>query len=148
MQREFKFQSSRYLATMLISAHGATLAALFPLALPGWAKMALASLILFSLVYHLRRDAWLSAPSASVALILEGDRVVLTTRGGEQLAGQILRDSLVTPFLAVLNVLPQGARLARSVIILPDSLDTESFRQLRVWLKWGSNLKQKSLHKP
>jgi len=46
-------------------------------------------------------------------------------------------DSLVTPFITVLNVLPQGARLARSVVILPDSLDAESFRQLRVWLKWG-----------
>ncbi|MBI3902775.1 MAG: hypothetical protein HY306_07520 [Nitrosomonadales bacterium] len=37
----------------------------------------------------------------------------------------------------MLNVLPQGARFARSMIILPDSLDVESFRQLRVWLKWG-----------
>jgi toxin CptA len=49
-----------------------------------------------------------------------------------------LRDSLVTPYLTVLNVLPQGARFSRSVVILPDSLDAESFRQLRVWLKWGS----------
>ncbi len=138
MQRQFKLQPSHYLTAMLIAAHGVTFAALFPLALPIWAKAALASLMLFSLVYHLRRDAWLSAPSANVALALEGDRVVLTTRGGEQLAGQILRDSLVTPFITVLNVLPQGAHLARSVIILPDSLDAESFRQLRVWLKWGA----------
>ena len=142
MQQQFKLQPSRYLAAILVAAHGITLAALFPLGLPMWAKMALASLMLFSLIYHLRRDAWLSAPSASVALTLEGDRAVLTTRGGEQLAGQILRDSLVTPFLTILNILPQGARLARSVIILPDSLDAESFRQLRVWLKWGSNLKR------
>ncbi len=137
MQRQFKFQPSRYLASLLIAAHGVTLAALLPLALPIWAKAALASLMLFSMVYHLRRDAWLSAPSSGIALNLEGDQIVLTTRGGEQLAGQILRDSLVTPFFAVLNILPQGARLARSVIVLPDSLDAESFRQLRVWLKWG-----------
>ena len=142
MQRQFKLQPSRYFAAILIAAHGIALAALFPLVLPGWSKVALASLISFSLMYHLRRDAWLSAPSASVALVLEGDRAVLTTRGGEQLAGQILRDSLVTPFLTVLNVLPQGAHLARSVVILPDSLDAESFRQLRVCLKWGSNSKR------
>jgi len=138
MRRQFKLQLSRYLAAMLIAAHGVTFAALFPLALPIWAKAALASLMLLSLAYHLWRDAWLSAPSASVALMLEGDRVVLATRGGEQLAGRMLRDSLATPFLTVLNVLPQGARLARSVVILPDSLDAESFRQLRVWLKWGA----------
>ncbi|MBI5436855.1 MAG: hypothetical protein HY937_07100 [Nitrosomonadales bacterium] len=137
MQRQFKLQPSRYLAAMLITAHGTTFAALFPLALPGWTKAALASLTLLSLMHHLRHDAWLSAPSAGVALTLEGDRVVLTTCGGEQLTGQMLRDSLVTPFITVLNVLPQGAHLARSVVILPDSLDAESFRQLRVWLKWG-----------
>ena len=123
---------------MLIAAHGVTLAVLLPLALPLWAKAALAALMLLSLMHHLRRDAWRSAPSAGVALTLDGDRLVLTTRGGEQLAGQMLHDSLVTPFITVLNVLPQGARFARSVVILPDTLDAESFRQLRVWLKWGS----------
>ena len=73
-----------------------------------------------------------------MALTLEGDLAILTLRNGEQLTGQILRDSLVTPYLTVLNVLPQGARFLRSVIILPDSLDAESFRQLRAQLKWGS----------
>ena len=137
MQQQFKLQPSHYLAAMLIAAHGATLAALFPLAFPIWAKIALAFLVLLSLGYHLRREALLSAPSSTVALMFEGDQVVLDTRGGEQLTGQILRDSLVTPYLTVLNVLPQGARFPRNVVILPDSLDTESFRQLRVWLKWG-----------
>ena len=137
MQQQFKLQPSRYLTTILIFAHGAALAALLPLTLPIWSKTALALLMLFSLMYHLRRDAWLSAPSSGIALKLEGDQVVLGTRGGEQLVGQVLRDSLVTPFIAVLNILPQGARFARSVVILPDSLDAESFRQLRVWLKWN-----------
>lgn len=136
MPRPFKLQRSHYLATMLIAAHGATLAALFPLNFPIWAKIALAFFVLLSLGVHLRREAWLSAPSAGVALMLEGDQIVLTTRGGEQLVGQILRDSLVTPYLTVLNILPEGARFTRSVVILPDSLDTESFRQLRVRLKW------------
>ena len=138
MRQQLKLQPSRYLTTILIVAHGAALAALLPLTLPAWSKVALAFLMLFSLMYHLRRDAWLSAPSSGIALKLEGDRVVLTTRGGEQLVGQVLRDSLVTPFITVLNVLPQGARFARSLVVLPDSLDAESFRQLRVWLRWGS----------
>ena len=137
MQRQFKLQPSRYLAAMLIAAHGVALAVLFPLTLPGWAKAALALPVLFSLVYHLWRDAWLSAPSANVALMPEDEQVMLTTRGGEQLAGKILRDSLVTPFITILNVLPQGAFFARSIVILPDSMDAESFRELRVWLKWG-----------
>lgn len=137
MQQQFKLQPSRYLAAVLVAAHGAALALLFPLVLPLWAKAALAMVIIFSLVYHLRRDAWLSSKISAMTLILEKESIVLELRGGDQLAGQVLRDSLVTPYITVLNILPQGARLAHSVVILPDSLDAESFRQLRVWLKWG-----------
>lgn len=136
MQRQFTFHPSRYLAAMLITAHGSVCAALIPLTLPLWAKLALAFSVLFSLGYHLQRKAWLSAPSACVAMTLEGDQVALTMRDGARLDGPIARDSLVTPWLTVLNVLPQDARFVRSVVILPDSMDAESFRQLRVWLKW------------
>lgn len=138
MQRQFKLQPSRYLAAVLVVVHGSALAVLFPLTLPVWAKTALAIVILFSLAYHLRRDALLSSRIAVMALLLEEEQAVLTLRRGDQLAGQILRNTLVTPFITVLNVLPQGAHLARSVVILPDSLDAETFRQLRVRLKWGS----------
>ena len=138
MRPQFKLQPSHQLAVVLVVAHGTALVTLLPLAFPAWSKLALIFLILFSMMYHLRRDAWLSALSSGVALMLEGDRVVLTMRGGKQLVGLVLRDSLVTPFITVLNILPQDARFARSLVILPDSLDAESFRQLRVWLKWGS----------
>ncbi len=138
MQRQFKLRPSRYLAAVLVVVHGSALAVLFPLTLPVWAKAALAIVILFSLAYHLRRDALLSSRIAVMALLLEEEQAVLTLRGGDQLAGQVLRNTLVTPFLTVLNVRPQGARLARSVVILPDSMDAETFRQLRVRLKWGS----------
>lgn len=136
--QHFKLRPSRYLAALLVMAHGAALAALFPLALPAWTKAALSLVILISLIYHSRRDAMLTSGMAVTALLLEQDKVVLTLRDGGQLTGQMLRDSLVTPCLVVLNILPQGARLARSVVILPDSLDAESFRQLRVRLKLGS----------
>ena len=147
MQQQFNLQPSRYLAATLIVAHGVAIAALFPLAFPVWAKLALACVMLFSLVYHLRRDAWLSAPSSSKVLTLKSEQVVLTTHGGEPLAGQVLRDSMVTPLITVLNILPQGAHFARSVVILTDSLDAESFRQLRVWLKWGMQPAQGGAHR-
>jgi len=136
-QRQFKFKASKYLALILIAVHGTTLAALYPLNFPDWAKIALSALVLSSLLYHLSRDALLLAPSSGVALMFEGDQIVLTTRNGEHIAGKILADSLVTPLLTVLNILPLNTRLSRSVIILHDSLDAESFRQLRVRLKWG-----------
>lgn len=123
---------------MLVTAHGAVLAML-PLALaPMWSKLALAVLLLSSLLYYLRRDAWLRLPASCIGLVLEEDRAMLLRRDGVRLPCEILNDSLVMPYLTILNVLPQGARFARSVVILPDSLEAESFRQLRVWLKWGT----------
>ena len=138
MQRQFDLQRSTMLAVILVVAYSATMLALLKLNLPFWAVSALLLLLLFSLLHHMRRDAWLSAPSATVKLVLDGEDVVLTARSGNQLTGRLLQNSLVTPFLTVLNVLPQGAYRARSIIILPDSLDSESFRQLRVWLKWAN----------
>lgn len=138
MQRQFNLQPSIYFTIALVVSHGAALAVLVPLALPLWAKTLLALLVLTSLLYHTWHDAWLLALSSNKTLLLDGDMILLVARNGNQVTARVLADSLVTPFLTVLNVLPQGAYLARSVIILPDSLDAESFRQLRVWLRWGS----------
>lgn len=46
--------------------------------------------------------------------------------------------ALLTPWLVLLRVQPPGARRARTLAILPDSLPPEAFRRLRVWLRWGS----------
>lgn len=145
MQKQFKFKPSHKLAAVLLLAHGVTVAALLPLDLPLLAKSGLVFLIAFSLLYQLRRTAWLTASTAVVALALEGDDIILTTKNGALIPSRVLRDSLITPYLTVLNVLPQGGRFARSAIILPDSLDAESFRQLRVWLKWGINSPNKKV---
>lgn len=138
MQRQFNLQPSIYFTIALVVSHGIALAALVPITLPLWARILLAALVLVSMLYHLWHDAWLLALSSNKTLLLDGDSVLLVARNGDQVTARILADSLVTPFISVLNVLPQGAYLARSIIILPDSLDAESFRQLRVWLKWKS----------
>jgi toxin CptA len=137
MQRQFNLQPSIYFTIALVASHGAALAVLAPLALPLWARTLLALLVLASLLYHIWHDAWLLALSSNKTLLLDGDMILLVARNGDQVTARVLADSLVSPFITVLNVLPQGAYLARSVIILPDSLDAESFRQLRVWLRWG-----------
>ncbi|MCE9549866.1 MAG: hypothetical protein K8R50_02480 [Betaproteobacteria bacterium] len=138
MQRQFNLQPSIYFTITLVASHGVALAVLVPLALPLWARILLALLVIISLLYHVWHDAWLIALSSNKTLQLDGDMILLVARNGDQVTARVLADSLVTPYITVLNVLPQGSYLARSVIILPDSLDTESFRQLRVWLRWGN----------
>ena len=136
MQRQFNLQPSAYLAITLIAIHGAAVAALLALALPFWAHGLLILLLLANLLHHLWRNAWLSAPSSAVAVLLDGDRIVLTQRSGIQIVGKLLSHSLIAPFLTVLNILPINSFHAHNVIIFPDSLDAESFRQLRVSLRW------------
>jgi toxin CptA len=136
MQRQFNLQPSVYFTIALIASHGVALAVLAPLALPLWARILLASFVITSLLYHVWHDAWLLALSSNKTLLVDGDMVQLVARNGDQVTARVLADSLVTPYITLLNVLPQGSYFTRSVIILPDSLDAESFRQLRVWLRW------------
>jgi len=102
-----------------------------------WAKGGLVVLLVCSLVYYLRRYAWLSLSSSHVAIRIDGNNIALITRGGSESAGQVLRDSVVTPVLTILNVLLPGKKSASFVVIFPDSLDKERFRELRVLLKWA-----------
>lgn len=138
MRQYIKLHSSRRLTALLAAAHGAALAALL-FVLPLRAGLALAAALVVSLIYYLLRDAWRRLPGSCIGLVLEDEGVVLHRRDGVQVSCVIGPGSLVTPALTVLHALPQGARLARSVVILPDSLDAESFRKLRVWLKWGNH---------
>ena len=137
MQRQFNFKSSFYLALALAVMHGTAWVSLLFLALPVWANAALFSLLAVNLWHHLTHRAWLAAPASTVALQLDGDQIIVVARDGRQIAGRVLPDSITAPWLTIVNILPQGSRLVRSVIIFPDSLDVDSFRQLRVALKWG-----------
>jgi len=143
MNLHFSFGRSIYLAATLCISHGVFLMVLPLLDLPVWSRLMLAAAVLFSLAYYLRRDALLRAPSSCVELVLEeNNAALLTLRDGRQLHGDVARSSLVTPYLTVLNVSLSQRHRMRSLTILPDSLGTDSFRQLRVWLKWSGQVAQ------
>ncbi len=57
----------------------------------------------------------------------------------EWLETKVLSSSLVLPYLTVLNLKVPNRRWSFNVLVLPDSVDAESFRRLRVWLKWGQD---------
>ena len=136
MQRQFDVLPSRRLAVTLVLAYSVAMFALLPLSLPASALIPLYLLLLFSLWLHLRQVAWLSSPSSVVKLKLEGEVLELTLRNNQQRSEQLLPSSFVSPFLTILN-LRRDSYWSRSVIILPDSMDREAFRHLRVGLKWN-----------
>lgn len=67
----------------------------------------------------------------------------LTRKDGNQLIDvSVHADSVVTPYLIVVRYLPKDATftmrlLPYYLIVLPDMVDAESYRQLSVWLRWG-----------
>lgn len=128
---------SYWLATILSLAHLAAAGLLWSLELPlGIMVIAVAALV-FSLIYYLRLDALLSANDAVAFFELSDEmQCTLTARSGESTVCSILGNTFVASYLIVLNLKPTGKFLMRSVVILPDGIDVEEFRQLRVWLRW------------
>lgn len=91
--------------------------------------------------YNLARELWrkalLKSPAAVVSIEIASDGILsIRTRRGEWVEYDVCCDTCVLWFLTVLNLkrAVNGRRL--SVAILPDAIDAEQFRKLRVWLRW------------
>jgi hypothetical protein len=73
------------------------------------------------------------------------NELVVTRRNGTQLLNLVIgADTVVTPYLTVIRYQQKNAPLMQRVfkssqIVLNDSTDTDSFRKLRVWLRWAAN---------
>lgn len=59
----------------------------------------------------------------------------LETARGERVEARLLGSSYVTPWLIVLNFRPQAGGRAWPVVILPDSVDSTTFRRLGMKLR-------------
>lgn len=97
------------------------------------------------MIYWLTFTAILRSRSSCVAFRLEDDGIVLVLRNGDHVSGCLAADTLITPYLLVLNVALRESNKSRSVLILPDSMGAESFRRLRVGLRWSGNTAQASI---
>lgn len=137
MQRHFTLRPSLYLAGLILFSHLLAMGTALFLKLPGVWALLLMLVLLGSLFSHLMRDARLLWGGSCVALRIEEDKVVLITRNGQHQSGLISPRSVVTPYLVILSVVPERAWLNKNIVLLPDCMDAESFRRLRVALRWG-----------
>jgi len=129
---------SARLMWLLILAHAGALALLWPLALPLWLKAAIGLAVIASLAFFLSHAALLRAPRAVIAVeIKEDGSVALQTRRGEWHECRLSGDSYVSPWLTLLVLRQENRLTPRYVAILPDNVDAEDFRRLRVWLRWA-----------
>jgi hypothetical protein len=101
-------------------------------------------------IYSVCLHGLLSLPWSSIALNIDSsNQLQLVHKNGKVLSVELCRDSVVTPYLTVINCKPQDEKLlarliTQHLLILPDMLDSEHYRQLRVWLRWGAPIRHMS----
>jgi len=101
------------------------------LSLPLWAGLVLSAVIVCSLVYALNGHVLMHGRNAITDLIWDSDGDWrLTMRDGKNHQAQLLKSSYLHNRLVILNFTVDSHR--RSVILLPDTLDQDTFRRLRV----------------
>ena len=132
-----RLKPSGYLTLLLSAVHAIAIGLFLILPLPIWLKVAATLALCTSLVFYLRRNARLAAPNSIIALELEEDcTCAIETRSGGRVDCILLPTSYVSASLTILNVKASDELLARHVVILPDAINSEDFRKLRVFLRW------------
>lgn len=130
-------KASHYLATGLILGHLAAAGCVVLVPLAPWLKLLLSAILAASLIQCLVRVAWRMGSSSIVELQCEREGgALIKTRSGKEWEGRVLGSSFVATYLTIVVLKPNASRRVRAVVILPDALEPELFRQLRVWLKW------------
>lgn len=120
-------------------AHGFAAAAILPTILnyPVTITIATMLLLMSSLAHNVWRHAWLQSAQSVVSLRLTGKNACeVRLLSNNRLNYMIDAGTFVAPYLTVLSLKTNRCFQRRTIVILPDSVDRESFRQLRVWLRW------------
>ena len=143
MQRHFKLRPSRTLAVFFSLLCLSALISAWALPLRSLVLLVLTLIALCWSGYCLLFYASLRMTGSCVAFRLESsEEIVLVLRNGSHLMCRLSGDSLVTPYIVILNVVLNEQQGGRSVLILPDAMGKESFRRLRVALRWGDTVNQ------
>lgn len=125
-------QPSRQLALLLLLAHAAALIVVIAIVLPIWVKPTLLLAIGISAWRNLRS---LHDLRRIARLTLRGDGRLEYYRSNEESGeARIHPHTTVTAWLCVV-LLRQGKRI-EVLVVMPDALNDEDFRQLRLWLRW------------
>lgn len=133
-----RIEPSRFLAGLLILVHALAAALLYPLALPEMLKLALAAAIAVSGVHSVMKTALLKWRNAIVALEIDNEGMALRERNAEQWRPcRVLGTTFVSSYLTVLNLRLLKGGAVRHVVMLPDNVDQDDFRRLRVRLRWS-----------
>jgi toxin CptA len=103
--------------------------------------------IVSSTAYAIHMHGTRSLPRSVVKLTVNAKQELhIVRKDGQRLLAQIEASSVVTPYLTILQLRPSQAqghekawRNRQAIIVLPDNVEKEAYRQLRIWLRWGNH---------
>lgn len=107
-------------------------------------KLALSLMIIASTTYTVLNHGLRILPWSFVCIIISAKgQVRFTQNNGESLKITILAGTVVTPYLTVLNGYCKESSFIRrlfphSIIVFSDAVEAESYRQVRVYLRWSA----------
>lgn len=107
-------------------------------------KLLAIAMVLGAAVYHILCNALLMLPWSFVSVSINNKQeVTLIQKSGTVQQVTIDQDTVVMPSFTLINCQciernPIKKRLQMHVLIVPDMVCPEAFRQLRVFLRWGS----------
>lgn len=99
-------------------------------------------------IYFIAKNALLSLPWSYVGLSVDSkNQLQLLRKDGVRLNVLVLPGTTVTAFLTVVHCQAKLPTLLQKiltfkVLILPDMLNAEDYRLLRIWLRWAKIVQQ------
>jgi len=129
-----ELRPSNTLAGILLLLHLGAVLIVFFVVYPGWLRLGLFSVCVWSLWSNLRQHAWRNADKAIISFVEQYDEWYLIDRAKNKYSATLCGDSIVTPYFAILNF-RRERRTIKSIVILPDTIQRDSFRRLRVHLR-------------
>jgi hypothetical protein len=126
-------RGSRILAGFIMLSHGGAIV-LSLASLPLWIGTLFSAGIVYSLVYLLKRHGLLRGPNAITILVWDSnDEWLIITEDGKEYHATLQKPVYLHARIVILNFIVNNRH--RPIILLPDVLDRESFRRLRVRLQ-------------
>jgi toxin CptA len=129
-----QLRPSRTLAAALAVGHLLALGAAAT-GLPGAAASLVVLGLGLSLFHHLRLAMHRSALAVAALTLSADGRCAVADPAGAWLPAELTHSAVPAAWLAVLGARDNAGR-SRTAVILPDAVDPEAFRRLRVWLRW------------
>lgn len=126
----------------LLLAHGGAITIVLVVSMPLWLKLIAVTALVINLGFEMWRNALMRDADAVVAIGIAADNALsIQTRRGDWVDCTVRGDTYVASFLVVLNLRRLDNERRKIVVILPDAIDAEDFRKLRVWLRWKDSPK-------